>query len=161
VSAPIKEAFSGVVTYAPGTSIQGLAAGAAWQMTPVDNTSGLYIDAQVQIILKTGTSGPFSNYVTLYAFASLDGTHFPDALGATEGLVSPWSTTPNLKQLGLLSVSAVGTIYRSDVFSVGALYGGTLPPHWGLCLYNNSGAALDGTAGNFSILWAGAYGTSV
>lgn len=113
----------------------------------LDNSTNLYLDALVQLKVKTGASGTSaSGVVNVYAYASADGgTTYPDGCGTDTGI----STAAELRLIGQVNVAANATTYVSNTMSVAAAFGGVLPDFWGIAVQNLAGSALDGTEGNF------------
>ncbi len=121
----------------------------------VDNTSNLYLDALVQVIIKSNASGTSATgYVNVYAYGTADGgTSYPDGTGSDAGvtLTSP----PNLRLIGVINVVANATTYKSEPMSVAAAFGGILPDHWGIVIENKTAATLDASVG--SAFYQGIY----
>jgi hypothetical protein len=98
--------------------------------------------------------------VSLYLIGSEDGTHWPDGLdpNSTDGsigtgqgakFISSQSVGRHLVQS--IACPASSTTYQFDTFSI-YLKLGWMPTFWGLFISNNTGAAFDATASNFSAL---------
>jgi hypothetical protein len=120
----------------------------------IDNTSNLFLDALVQLKIKSGSGVSATGYVDVYAYGSTDGgTTYPEGTGTDAGvtLTSP----PNLTRIGRMSVVANTTTYISEPMSVAAAFGGILPAFWGIVIENKSGAALDTTESNHAKLYQG------
>jgi hypothetical protein len=112
----------------------------------VDNTTNLYLDAMVQLKIKTGGSGIGNpSQINVYAYGTSDGgTDYTDAVTGTDAsqtLTSP----PNVKLIGVINVTAASTTYVGGPFSVAAAFGGILTDHWGIVVENKTGGAFDGT----------------
>jgi hypothetical protein len=66
-------------------------------------------------------------------------------------------TSLNVKYAALKLIQSItvdnttGRAYYFGPVSVAMLFGGMLPPFWGIFVLNATGVALDGTAGNHSI----------
>lgn len=121
----------------------------------VDNTTDLFLDALVQIKIKSGASSVLSSgYVEVYAYATADGgTTYPEGAGTDVGVTL--TIPPNIRTIGRLNVVANATTYKSSPMSVAAAFGGILPDHWGIIIENQTGAALDSTGGNHAALYQG------
>ena len=154
--ATIKELLLPFSSYTfSGSALAGLANNAAWQTNSQDNSSALWLDALVQLKVKTGASGTSATGVVwVYAYGSVDGATYPDTVTGAEGTLTLVSPT-NLRPIGSVNTPANAATYTSEPISVAAAFGGTLPLRWGLCLVNNAGAALDATIGSFAILIGG------
>ena len=121
-------------------TLNSLASAGARQSAVVDNTTNLYLDA-----LVAGTLG-VSAVVSLYVYALSDGAAYTD--GAT-GSDAPFTlpTTPNLILLRQISVNTAAVAVACSPASIALAFGGTLPPKWGIVVVNNTGLALDVSAG--------------
>lgn len=123
----------------------------------IDFTATLFIDALVQIQIKSGASGvSATGYVNVYAYGTVDGgTTYGEGAGtdAAITLTSP----PNVRLIGVLNVVANATTYKSNPMSMAQAFGGVLPDHGGIIIENKTGAALDGTEGNHLKLYQGVY----
>ena len=134
---------------------------AGWQSAVVDNTTDLYLDAQVQVVLDFANTAPANDQAAyVYAYAGLNTTYTNPASGS-EGsitLTSIATTGQNLRLLGVLPYTTADEVVEGSPMSVAAAFGGTLPPKWGIVVMNYSGAAL-AASGN-SVTWRGIKLTS-
>lgn len=141
------------------TNLHSLAssATAGWQSTVVDNTSDLYMDAVVQVVLDFANTAPANDkaaYVLAYGGAE-SGTYSDPASGS-EGaitLTNITNTGQNLRMLGVMPYMTADAVIESSPLSVAAAFGGVLPPYWGVVILNYSGAAL-AASGN-TVKWRG------
>ena len=122
------------------------------QSTVIDNTSNLYDDAEVTVILKTsGTMAtPFAAFV--YLFGSEDGTNYTQddgVMGASDAAYTV-NAASNLKGPFVISVPTTAKIYNAVIGSVASFFGGNMPRKWGIVVVNDSGAALDSTGNSAS-----------
>lgn len=135
----------------------GLANNGARSSLAVDNTVNLFLDALVQVQIKSGASGTgTAGYVNIYGYGTVDGgTTYAEGAGtdASITLTSP----PNVRLIGVLNVVANATTYKSEPMSVAAAFGGVLPDHWGIIIENKTGGALDTTEANHLKLYQGIY----
>lgn len=143
---------------APGGT--GLANNGARESTAIDNTTDKFLDALVQLKIKTGASGvTATGYINVYAYGTSDGgtTYGDNCTGsdAAVTLVNP----PNLRLIGTLNCVANATTYKSVPMSVAAAFGGILPDHWGIVIENKTGGALDTTEANHDKHYQGVYAT--
>lgn len=133
------------------TNLQSLASDAnfasGWTSAAVDNTSVLAEDYLVGGTLFGGTT-PTAGEVRVYAYASVDGTNWPDLFSAgTEGTqgAATIHDTENLSGLVLLWSSAVDTTsdapYPTTPLSIRAFLG-SVPPKFALYVAHNTVAAL-------------------
>ena len=130
-------------------TITSLGNGSLRQSTAIDNTANLFINALVQVTIKTnaaGTSG--TGYVAVYAYGSADsGTSYTDSISGTDGAYTAPASTPNIRQIGLINCTANATTYVSQPFSIEQAFGGVMPEKWGIVVENQTGAALDAAIG--------------
>ena len=122
-------------------TLVGLANGSTAVSTTIDNTTNLFINAEIQFKFKT--TSPVSNIgtVTLILLRSLDGISFDDA-------------TDSHEVLGLFIANSDNTTYIASATTSG---NGAVASFWRLAVKNESGAALDSTASNFSLKFNGKY----
>jgi hypothetical protein len=127
----------------------------------VDNTTNLFLDALVQVGIKSNATGvAATGTVNVYAYGTADGgTTYPEGAGTDAGVTL--TVPPNARLIGVLNVVAVATTYKSEPMSVAAAFGGVLPDHWGIIVENKSGAALDSTEGNHLKIYQGVQAQSV
>jgi len=129
-------------------SLATLADSAKRQSDAVDNGSNLYLDAQVQLKVKTGSAVSGDKAVYVYAYGTTDSSGLGYSGGASGSDSASSGTLANTKLIGVISTPASGIAYESDMMSVAAGFGGLLPGKWGLIVENKSGSALDGTESN-------------
>ncbi len=148
--ASIKQALN--TAAAMTITLSSLANGAGRAATAIDNTTGLYLDADVRVKVKTNAAGTSATgYCDVYLLSSEDGTNYDDTFGGTDAAATP----VNARKLGTMTTNVNATTYVG-VFSVASL-GITLPAKWSIIVVNNSGAALDATAGNHSVTYREKY----
>jgi hypothetical protein len=140
------------------TALHSLAssATAGWQSAVVDNSSNLYLDALVQVVLDFANTAPANDKAAyLFAYAGLETTYTNPASGSegTITLTNITSTAQNLRLIGTLPYNTADEVVESGAFSVAAGFGGVLPIKWGLVLMNYTGAAL-AASGN-TVKWVG------
>jgi hypothetical protein len=135
------------------TSLASLASGSWAQSLFVDNGTNLYLDALVQMKVKTGATA--AGTVDFWLYASMDGgVSYSDGASGADAAFTPTST-PNLIHLGAVNTPSATTSYIGPHFSVAAAFGGTVPQRWGLAAKNTNGGILDATAGSFVIQYQG------
>jgi hypothetical protein len=160
--ASLKKAY-GTVTTMTVTNLNSLAssATAGWQSAVVDNSSDLYIDAIVQVVVDMANTAPGSDKALyVYAYGGLETTYTNPASGS-EGaitLTSISTTAQNLRLIGTLFYNTQDEVIESQPMSVAKAFDGELPIKWGLVIMNFSGAAL-AASGN-TVKWAGVYYTN-
>lgn len=124
------------------------------ESTDVSNTVNLYLDALVHLKVKTGASVSGDKAIYVYAYGCVDDNmgYSGDASGS-DGAYS--GNIDNCKLLGVISTPAAASTYLSDLMSVANAFGGVLPSAWGIIVHNKTGAALNGTEGNFEKKYGG------
>lgn len=131
------------------------------ESTAVDNSSNLYLDALVTIILDIAT-GTIANDKAAYvwAYGSEDGTNYSGNVTGSDAAITLDDPTP-LKLVQVIPMPTAGTsdkIYKA-VFSIGQAFGGVLPRKWGIVVRNYCGINL-AASGN-SASYSGIYETVV
>lgn len=130
------------------------------QATVIDNSSNLYIDALLTLIVSTSSSSLGSpNIVSVYVSGSEDGTNFDQdtaVMGASDAGYTIDSPT-NLKQLRPINCSTSSKVYNM-VFSIASAFGGVMPRKWTIVVVNNTGQSLN-SSGN-STSYSGIYYTN-
>jgi hypothetical protein len=124
-------------------TLASLANGSGRASTAIDNTSGLYISADVRVKVTTsGTSA--TGYVSVYLIRSEDGTNYDDAFGGSDAAYTP----VNALLLGTIATPATATYVKTfDTAELGL----TLPAEWAIGIVNRTGNALSATAGDHSV----------
>jgi hypothetical protein len=147
----------GTSNQAVTVTLASLANNGARSSAAVDNSTNCYLDALIQLVLKSGASGVSSTgYVNVYAYGTVDGgTTYPEGAGTDAGVTLTSPT--NLRLIGVINLVANATTYKSEPMSVAAAFGGVLPDHWGIVLENKTGAALDSTEANHTKIYQGVY----
>ena len=130
--------------------------------TVIDNSSNLFNDALVYVIVKTGAGTPATTpYLNIYAYATANGgTNYTEGATGTDAGITLVSPT-NLKLIGIINTPSASTSYSSGPFSVASVFGGVLPQKWGVIIQNNQGQTLDSTSGNHSVFYQGVYATVI
>lgn len=118
------------------------------QSAAIDNTTNLYFDAAVEIVVKTGASGvSATGVVNVFAYGSANGgSNYTDGASGSNASFTPTNPS-NLKLIGVINAVANATTYTGGPFSVAGAFG-YLPGKWGIVIQNATGAALDSTEGN-------------
>lgn len=132
----------------------------AQQSTAIDNTSNLWLDALVQLKIKSGASSTSaSGFLTIYAYGTADGgTTYSDGATGTNGSITLTAPT-NMRILGTMYIVSNATTYYSTPFSVASSFGGILPQKWGIVIVNNTGGTLDATGGSHAVFYQGVAGS--
>lgn len=120
-------------------TLASLTNGSANVSSAIDNSSTKYLEALIQVKVKTGASGTAATGLTnVYLVRSADGgTTYDDNTRVL---------------LGTLPTVANATTYIAT-FSTAPV--GALGSHWKVAVENRSGATFDTTAGNHSCVYAG------
>lgn len=129
------------------------------QSTAVDNTSNLFMDVKLAVKVKTNAAGTSATgVVNVFAYATADGgTTYSGGATGTDAAYT--NNKDALIYLGSLPTIANATTYVS-MFSLYRAFGyGGIPAKWGIVIDNQSGAALDSTAGNHSAVYQGINAT--
>lgn len=131
-------------------TITSLTTGSSRQSTAIDNTTNLYLDSLVSIIVKSGASSTATTgTVVVYAAGTSDGTNYTDNADGPDGSFTPTSPT-NLKIIGIVNVVANATTYYGGPFSVAAAFGGILPEKYTIVVTNSTGGTLDASVGSLN-----------
>ena len=143
-------------------SVASLANNSARQSTVIDNSTNVFLDALVQLKIKTGASSTATTgYVNVYAFATVDGgTTYTENAGASDAAIT-LTAPPNAVLIGRINCVANATTYYSSPLSVAAAFNGVLPEKWGIIVENKTGGTLDSTAGNHAAKYQGVLAQSV
>jgi hypothetical protein len=125
-----------------------------WQSDGQDNTTNLYLDALVQIVLAAVNTAPANNKaIYLYAFGADTGSNYTgtgaaNASGTVGTLTFPDITanTPDCPLIGTVPYTTQNTAMNSSMFSIAQAFGGVLPPKYSLGMINYSGMTLSVTS---------------
>lgn len=148
------------IAYASSASLThtlaSLANAAARESTAIDNTSNLYDDVMLYYAIKLATGTPASNLcINLYLYASVDGTNYTDNATGTDAALTMRSPT-NLKLAAVINTPTSGALtYKATIPSVATVFGGVIPPKWGVVVENTTNLALDSTEGNHTKTYRG------
>lgn len=136
---------------------------AAWASAVVDNTSTLYLDALVQVVLDYANTAPANDKATyIYAYGGIESGVYSNPIAGTEGdvtLTDITTTGQNLRLIGVMPYNTADEVCESSPMSVGLAFGGVLPPFWGIVILDYTGAAL-AASGN-TVKWRGITITTV
>lgn len=123
------------------------------------NVSNLFLNALVQLKVKTGASTAGDKNILVYAYGTADGgtTYSGDASGNNGAF---GGNIANCVLMGIIDTPTAATAYESNVMNVANAFGGVLPDHWGIIVKNQTGATLDGAENNFSKFYQGVLAQS-
>lgn len=142
--ANIKQAFNTAGTAT--ITLASLANGSGRASTAIDNSSGLYISADVRVKVKTGTAAA-TGYCSVYLIRSEDGTNYDDSFAGSDAAYTP----VNALLLGTINTPASTTTYVKT-FDTAEL-GLSLPAKWAIGIVNSSGGTVSATAGDHSVTY--------
>lgn len=160
--ATVKIGYAAGAATAITCTLASLASGSSRESNSVDNTTNLYLDALVQVKVKTNASAPTGDkavYVYAWGVNDTSSPMYPDAVTGSDAAITPNSPT-QLMLLGSIFCPAASSTYIMLPRSVAALFGGSMPGKWGLVITNATGNALDATGGSFVVSYQGILATS-
>lgn len=133
-----------------------LANGSGRECTAISNTGTKALDYACMITLKT-TTGTHGSDLACYAhfYGSPDGTNFDFPVTGTDAAVTI-NTGMNLKGPVpiIFGTSTTGLLSQKRyIGSVAAIFGGNVPPAFGVVIENKTNLALTNTAGDHSIVF--------
>ena len=158
----VKQAYGSTQTLTV-TNLHSLASSATvcWNGAVIDNTSDLYRDAIVGVVIDFANTTPASDKaVYVYAYGGIESGVYTQPFAGTEGTVTLTNistTGQNQRLIGVVAYETQDAVIESQPMSVAAAFGGELPPFWGIVICNLSGAAF-AASGN-TVKWRGKYGT--
>jgi hypothetical protein len=113
-----------------------------------NNTTDYLISVNV---LTTATAPSGNKQVVVYAYRSEDGTNYQgdssiaDNVDGTDKALTAIGSPTNLTFLGTLQLNqGTNAVTVRQVFSLSQAFG-SIPPKWGIVLYNDAGTALGAT----------------
>jgi len=113
-----------------------------------NNTTDYLISVNV---LTTATAPSSNKQVVVYAYRSEDGTNYQgdssiaDNVDGTDKALTALGSPTNLTFLGSLQLNqGANAVTVRQVFSLSQAFG-SIPPKWGIVLYNDAGTALGAT----------------
>lgn len=132
------------------TNLHSLASSltAGWQSAVVDNTTNLFEDYLVQVVLDFANTAPANSKAAIVYFYSGLAAVYTNPASGSEGAITLAAVdvnAQNLVEAGRIPYTTQDEVAESRVFSVAAMHGGIVPPSWGVVIMNHSGAALAGS----------------
>lgn len=124
-------------------------------------TSSGYTDGMLHLKFGIGTGGnATTNGIQLYAYkgSSIDGADLTDPATGTDAAItfnyaaSPGTAT-NMTYIGRVNVVATATHYDFHIISLAQVFGGNMPPAWGIVVNNAGGSTFTGTEAAFTKEW--------
>ena len=136
-------------------TLASLADGASWATAAVNFTTGDAID--VFIFVQTTGQASGTDFVFVYAYASMDNTDAEYTDGATGSSAS--FTTANILNSPLVGTVAMNatTAVKAGPWSLASAMGGLIPARAGLIVNNESAAALSATEGDHVLEYMPVY----
>lgn len=110
------------------TGIGTLANGSSATSATVDNTTTLFVDVKLELVLATAAGATATGTIEIWAKESIDNTDFDD--------------DPNDKLVAVVVLAAAGVQTRKRIVSLASVFGGTIPPYWQVRIRNATGAAF-------------------
>lgn len=119
--------------------------------TAVDNTTNLDLDHLVSGAIRTGTSPTVGTLIEVWAYSYTSiasGTPtYADSITGTDANKTMTSANVKYGALRLVASLTVDNTTGRDYFiaptSIAQLFGGSLPPFWGLFVVHNTAVALN------------------
>lgn len=127
-------------------SLASSTTGVGRQSTIVDNTTNLYQTIHIYCKVTVGTTPTAGKNIYVY-FLRSNGTLRTDGAGASDAA----HTRVNARLLGPIAVPAA----TSDTAYYGEFVVRNPGKEWGITIVQDTGVALNATAGNHSIAWNG------
>jgi hypothetical protein len=130
----------------------------------VDNSTNLYLDYLIAGVITAGTS-PVAGSIEVHVVAMRDDTNWPDVFDGANSAET--ITSADIKNAICRSVTSLTTgttsnqAYPFGPVSVASLFGGTCPRKFVVFVTQNTGVALNATAGNHAINITPVYATSI
>jgi hypothetical protein len=147
------------------TNLHSLASSAttAWASAIIDNTSDLYEDALVQVVLDFANTAPANDACAyVFAYGGIESGVYSNPVSGSEGTVTLTTIVSNpqaFRQIGIIPYTTQNEVAESQPMSVAGAFGGVLAPYWGIVVVNYSGAALAASANTAK--WRGVYRTVI
>lgn len=138
-------------------TLAALSQGSAQECTAIVNASN-HLDAQLYVQLKTQTGTHGSDFLcNLYFYGSIDGTNYSDPVTGTDAAVT---ITTGMNMAGpvpvLFGTSTTGLATKKLVVgSVANMFGGVIPPQWGVVVENRTNVPLSTTAADHLVTYIG------
>lgn len=119
--------------------------------TAINNATEDAMDAVLGGFITTGTSPTASKQIEVWVYGSYDGTSYSGGPTGTDANLTPQAKS--LLKLGQIipTTATSNQKYTFCIGSVAALFGGAMPPKWGVYVVHNTGVVLHATAGNHEI----------
>lgn len=129
------------------------------ESTAIVNTTNLDLDHLLSGKIRTGTSPTVSKTIEVWVYAPIkvaSGTPtYPDVLDGTDS--DETLTSANVKNSAMRLAHSISVDATSDrdyfipPTSIAALFGGSLPTHWGVFVTHDTAVNLNATGGNHEL----------
>lgn len=130
------------------------------ESTAVNNETTLYPDFMISGKITVGTTPTVNKQIDVWVYAE-DGNGYPDVFDGTDSDETVTSENVRNSTLKLLaSIRVDNTSDRTYPFrceSLAALFGGNIPPKWGIFVAHDTGVNLNSTGGNHEIRYLPIY----
>lgn len=121
--------------------------------TAIDNTTNLDLDHLLSGVIRTGTSPTVSTFIEIWVYSYYtiaSGTPtYVDSITGTDANKTMTSVNVKYSALKLAAAITVDSTSNRDYFfgpvSVAALFGGSMPPFWGVFVVHSTAVALNAT----------------
>lgn len=154
--ATVTELFGAATAFTITNANLATSATAGWMSNAIDNSSNLYDDALVHVVLASVATAPAnSKAIFLYAYGLVDssGALYTSAGDGTPSGSEGTLTFPDVTTLpvvmpliGVIPYPVSTKAINGGPFSVAAAFGGILPVKWGIAMVNHSGMTLNVTS---------------
>jgi hypothetical protein len=126
------------------------------QSAVVDNTGNKYVDALLGGSIQVGATPVNGNAITVYVYGTYDSsTYTAGASGSDAAYTSDGEAHLFLPVERIIVDSTSNQDYVFGPVSVASVFGGVLPPKWGVVVHNLSGGSLNATGTNNAIKFTG------
>lgn len=144
------------ITCTVGASGSGTATQHGRLSAAIDNSSNVFQEVFLQGKIKTGTSPSGNKQFVIYALGSADGgSTYTDGYSAGDAdssvLVSTARTIINVP------APTTATVYTFGPIAVSPAFGGTMPDHWMIFVFNDDGVTTSTTNGDHIFWYQGVY----
>jgi hypothetical protein len=154
--------FPHTITISPASTGTSSNFTAGRESDQISNVSNLYDDAMVQGFITVGTTPTANTQINIFVWGShtAPGTTALDVLDGTDSAETITSVGIMYSMLAIgatLQVDATTSDRKYEIkpFSVAALFGGIMPPHWGIFVSHNTGVNLNSTGSNHELKYVG------
>ncbi len=144
------------ITCTVGNSGSGTASQHGRISAAIDNSSDVFQEVFLQGKIKTGTSPSGDKQFVIYALGSADGgSNYTDGYSIGDADSSVLVNTAR----SVINVPAptTATTYPFGPIAVSPAFGGEMPDHWGIFVFNDDGVTTSTTNGDHAFWYQGKY----